>query len=84
MELGGIKKERNIVRTIKRRKADYIGHILRTNCLLRHIFKAEIVEGIKATGRRGRGRNQQMDVLQETEIIVEIEIGSAKLHCVES
>jgi hypothetical protein len=31
-----VKEERNILHTIKRRKANWIGHILRTNCLLKH------------------------------------------------
>jgi hypothetical protein len=31
-----VKEERNIVHTIKRRKANWIGHILRRNCLLEH------------------------------------------------
>jgi hypothetical protein len=33
-----VKKKRNIVHTIKRRKANWIGHILRRNCLLKHII----------------------------------------------
>jgi hypothetical protein len=31
-------KEWNIVHTIKRRKANWIGHILRRNCLLKHVI----------------------------------------------
>jgi hypothetical protein len=38
-----VKEERNVLHTIKRRKADWIGHILRRNCLLKHI-----IEGKKA------------------------------------
>jgi hypothetical protein len=30
-----VKEERNILLTIKRRKANWIGHILRRNCLLK-------------------------------------------------
>jgi hypothetical protein len=30
-----VKKERNILHEIKRRKANWIGHILRRNCLLK-------------------------------------------------
>jgi len=29
-----VKEKRNILHTIKRRKANWIGHILRSNCLL--------------------------------------------------
>jgi hypothetical protein len=31
-----VKKERNILRTTERRKANWIGHILRMNCFLKH------------------------------------------------
>jgi hypothetical protein len=34
-----VKKERNILHTIKRRKANWIGHILRRNCLLKHVIQ---------------------------------------------
>jgi hypothetical protein len=37
-----VKEERNILNAIKRRKAKWIGHILRTNCLLKHIIKEQI------------------------------------------
>ena len=36
-----VKEERNIVHTIKRRKANRIGHILRRNCFLKHIVLKE-------------------------------------------
>jgi hypothetical protein len=32
------KEEENIVNTIKRRKANWIRRILRTNCLLKHVI----------------------------------------------
>jgi hypothetical protein len=33
-----VKEERNILHTTKRRKAKWIGHILRRNCLLKHVI----------------------------------------------
>ena len=39
-------KERNVVHTVKRRKANWIGHILCRNCLLKHVVEGE-VEGRK-------------------------------------
>jgi hypothetical protein len=36
-----VKEERNIVLTIKRRKANWIGHILRRNCLLKHVIEGK-------------------------------------------
>jgi hypothetical protein len=44
-----VKEERNIIHTVERRKADWIGCILRRNCILKHI-----VEG-KLEVRRKRG-----------------------------
>jgi hypothetical protein len=37
-----VKEERNIVHTIKIRKANWIGHILRKNCLLKHVIEGKI------------------------------------------
>jgi hypothetical protein len=53
-----VKEDRNILRTIKRRKANWIGHILRRNCLLKHM-----IEG-KLEGRKRR-RKQLLDDLKE-------------------
>jgi hypothetical protein len=36
--LHGVKEERNILHTVNRRKANWIGHILRGNCLLKHVL----------------------------------------------
>jgi len=33
-----VKEERNIVHTVNRRKANWIGHILCKNCLLKHVI----------------------------------------------
>jgi hypothetical protein len=60
-----VKEERNIVQTIKRKKANWIGHILCRNCLLKHIIKGRIEGKTRVTGRRGRRRKQQLDNLKE-------------------
>ena len=44
-----VKEERNILRTIKRRKVNCIGHILCRNCLLKHIIEGKIENGIEVT-----------------------------------
>jgi hypothetical protein len=49
-----IKKERNILRTLKRRKANRIGYILHRNCLLKHIIEGTIEEEMEVTGIQGR------------------------------
>jgi hypothetical protein len=61
-----VKEERNILHTIKRRKANWIGHILRRNCLLKHAIEGNLEERIEMTGRGGRRRKQLLDNLKET------------------
>jgi hypothetical protein len=46
-----VKEERNIVHTIKRRKANWIGHILCRNCLLKHAIEGNLEGMIEMTGR---------------------------------
>ena len=41
-------EERNILHPMKRRKANWIGHILRRNCFLKHVLNRRI----EGTGRR--------------------------------
>jgi hypothetical protein len=45
-----VKEERNILHTIKRRKANWIGHILRRNCLLKHVTKGKTEGGTEVNG----------------------------------
>jgi hypothetical protein len=59
-----VKEERNIIHTVKRRKSNWIGHILRTNCLLKHIVEGKIEGRIEVTRRRGRRRKQLLDDLK--------------------
>jgi hypothetical protein len=61
-----VKDERNILHTTKRRKASWIGHILRRNCLLKHVIEGKIAGRIEVTRRRGRRRKQLLDDLKET------------------
>ena len=51
-ELHGVKEESNILRKIKRRKANWIGHILHRNYLLKHVIEGKIEGKIEVTGRR--------------------------------
>jgi hypothetical protein len=55
-----VKEQRNILREISKRKADWIGHILRRNCLLQQVIEGKINGGIEVTGRRGRCRKLWM------------------------
>jgi hypothetical protein len=52
-------EERNILQTIKRRTAKWIGHILRRNCLLKHVIKGRIEGRLEVIGRRGRRRRRK-------------------------
>ena len=60
------KEKIDILHTIKRRKANWIGHILRRNCLLKHNIEGMIEGGIEVTERRGRIRKQLLNDLNET------------------
>jgi hypothetical protein len=60
-----VKKDRNILQTIKREKANWIGHILRRDSLLKHVIEGTIEGRIKMTGRRGRRHKQLLDDLKE-------------------
>jgi hypothetical protein len=62
-----VKEERNIVHTIKRRKANWIGHILRRNCLLKQVIEGKLEGRIEMTGRRGRRRKQLRMTLRKRE-----------------
>ena len=48
-----VKEQRNILHEINKRKANWIGHILRRNSLLQRVIKKD-KKGIEVTGRRGR------------------------------
>ena len=46
---------------VRKRKANWIGHILRRNCLLQRVIEGKI----EVTGRRGRRRRKLLDDLKE-------------------
>ena len=60
-----VKEQRNILHEISKRKSNWIGHILRRNCLLQRVIEGKIKGGIKITGRRGRRRRKLLDDLKE-------------------
>ena len=45
-----VKEQRNILHEIRKRKANWIGHILRRNCLLERVIEGKIQGGIDVTG----------------------------------
>jgi len=46
-----VKEQKNILHEISKRKANWIGHILRRKCLLQQVIEGKIKEGIEVTGR---------------------------------
>jgi hypothetical protein len=65
-ELDKVKEERKILHKIKRRKANWSGHMLRRNCLLKHFIRGKIEGGIEVTGRQGRRSKQLLYELRKT------------------
>jgi hypothetical protein len=60
-----VKEQRNILHEIRKRKANWFGHILRRNCLLQRVTEGKIQGGIEVTGRQGRKRRKLFDDLKE-------------------
>jgi hypothetical protein len=61
--LGDVRSD--ILREIHKRKTNWIGHILRRNCLLQRAIEEKIQGGIEVTGRQGRRRRKLLDDLKE-------------------
>jgi hypothetical protein len=60
-----VREQRNIPHEISKRKANWICHILGTNCLLQRVIEGKIKVGIEMTERRGRRRKKLLDDLKE-------------------
>jgi len=43
------KQQRNILHIVKSRKANWIGYVLRCNCLLKHVIEGKIEGRIEVT-----------------------------------
>jgi len=59
------REQRNILHEISKRKANWIGHILRINCLLQQVIEGNIKGRIEVIERRGRRRRKLLDELKE-------------------
>ena len=57
--------QRNIIHEIRKRKANWIGHILRRNCLLKQVIEGKIKGEMEVTRRRGRRRKKLLDDLKD-------------------
>jgi hypothetical protein len=60
-----IKEERSMLHAVKRRKANWIGHIWRGNCLLKHDIEGKKEGRREIKERQGRRRKQLLDDLKE-------------------
>ena len=65
---------------LRKRKANWIGHILRRNCLLKQVIEGKIKGEMEVTRRRGRRR---MKLLDGQERILSFEGESSRSHYVE-
>jgi hypothetical protein len=54
--LCGVKGEINILRTVRRRKAGRIGHILSRNSLLKDVIEGKLERKMEMTGQRENRR----------------------------
>ena len=57
-------EQRNILHAIRKRKANWIGHILSRNCLLKQVIEGKIKGEIEVTRRQGRRRKKLLDDLK--------------------
>ena len=59
------KEQRNILHEIRKRKANWIGHILRRNCLLKQDIEEKVKGEMEVTRTRGRRHRKLLDVLKD-------------------
>ena len=60
-----VNEQRNILHEIRKLKANWIGHILRRNCLLQQVIEGKIKGQIEVTRRRGRRCKKLLDDLTD-------------------
>ena len=60
-----VNEQRNILHEIRKRKANWIGHILHRNCLLKQVIVGKIKGEMEVTRRLGRRRGKLLDDLKD-------------------
>ena len=60
-----VNEQRDILREIRKRKANWIGHILRRNCLLKQVIEGKIKGEMEVRRRRGKRRKKLLDDLKD-------------------
>ena len=60
-----VNEQKNILHEISKRKANWIGHILRRNCLLKQVIEGKIKGEVEVTRRQGRRSRKLLDELKK-------------------
>ena len=60
-----VNEQRNILQEIRKRKANWIGHIVRRNCLLKQVIEGKLKGEMEVVRRRGRRRKKLPDDLKD-------------------
>ena len=60
-----VNEQRNILHEIRKLKTNWIGHILRRNCLLKQVIEGKIKGEMEVTRRRGRRRRKPLYDLKD-------------------
>jgi len=60
-----VNEQMNILHEIRKRKANWIGHILRRNCLLKQVIEGKITGEMEVARRRGIRRKKLLDDLKD-------------------
>ena len=74
-----VNEQRNILHEISKRKANWIGHILRRNFLLKQVIEGKIKGEMEVARRRGRRRKKLLDDFKDV-----FEGESSRSHYVEA
>ena len=60
-----VNEQQNILHEIRKWKANWIGHILHRNCLLKQVIKGKIKWKMEVTGRQGRRHKKVLDDFED-------------------
>jgi len=60
-----VNEQRNILHEIRKRKVNWIGHILRRNCLLKQVIEKKKKGELEVARRRGRRRKKLLGDLKD-------------------
>jgi hypothetical protein len=77
--LRSVKEAWNVLHTTRRRKTEWIGHVLPRKLLLKNFDEEKIERRMKVTGRRERGSKQLLDHFQKRRSYCKLK--EKTLHC---